>query len=176
MGLAKALPLAHVTCSDNSIAMVRKAAKLARGTANLGVLHLDMHDLSPMADDSIDVVTCCFGFALADRQKALLEPLRVLRPGGALIATAWVQNAAMYLARDIIYEVTNSAPLLGPMPLSKPKEFENIAVAAGFVEVTSTLGSYPFDFGETREIQLAMGTLPVWDVIQELGAHAAAER
>jgi len=175
--LANALPSAHVTCSDNSIEMVRKAAKLARRTVNLDALHLDMHDLSPMADASIDVVTCCFGLALAeDRPKALLETLRVLRPGGAFIATAWVHNAAMLLAGDILHEVTGCPPLLGPMPLSKPEEFERAAAGAGFVEVASTIGSYPFDFGEAKEIQLAMGTLPVWDVIQELGMHGAAEK
>merc|ERR1711971_797359 len=130
-----------------------------------------------MADLSIDVVTCCFGFALADDvQKALLETFRVLRPGGVLVASAWVHNAAMHLARDIMHEVSGCAPLLGPMPLSKQGELENTAAAAGFVNVTSSMGSYPFDFGKTREIQLAMGTLPAWDVIQELGAHAEAEK
>eukprot|EP00798_Chlamydomonas_sp_ICE-L_P028616 gene28616-31786_t len=43
-------------------------------------------DLSAIESDSIDVVTCCYGYMFpADKVKALKETLRVLKPGGVMI-------------------------------------------------------------------------------------------
>jgi len=47
-------------------------------------------DLSEFADNSFDVVTSCYGYMFVDdKQKAIDETCRVLKPGGTLVATYW---------------------------------------------------------------------------------------
>jgi SAM-dependent methyltransferase len=49
----------------------------------------------PFADGAFDVVTC--GLALshfAERDRALAEVLRILRPGGMLVASAWAEGSS----------------------------------------------------------------------------------
>ena len=51
-----------------------------------------MQDLNEWEDASVDVVVCCYGIMFpADKVKALSEVHRVLKPGGKLIATYWLE-------------------------------------------------------------------------------------
>jgi len=59
----------------------------------------------PFADNSIDLVVCCFGYMFVpDKPKAFAEAYRVLRPGGLFLFTTWdnlEHNAASYASRSI---------------------------------------------------------------------------
>ena len=50
---------------------------------NVTPLLANAEDLSTIDDNSMDIVTCCYGYMFpADKDKALEETFRVLKPGG----------------------------------------------------------------------------------------------
>lgn len=81
---------ASVVGVDVSIGMLEVARTRSPG------LDLRLADACalPFADGAFDVVTC--GLALshfAERERALAEVLRILRPGGMLVASAWAEGS-----------------------------------------------------------------------------------
>ena len=71
--------------------MVRAAERAAAmsGIDNAVFRVLDAENLD-LADDSVDGAVCRFGLMLfPDRQRALSEVRRVLRPGGRFSCTTW---------------------------------------------------------------------------------------
>ena len=93
--IARKLPYAFVTASDLSEDMVAAAKKRMDGLPNVELVVADMAEL-PFEDGSFDVVTSCYGFMFPeDKKKACSEALRVLKPGGTLIATYWVPHTAI---------------------------------------------------------------------------------
>jgi len=88
--LAMALPHASVVATDVSEDMIEAASKSTKDIANMKCVLADAQDLSVFDSESMDVVTCCYGFMFpTDKPAALKEALRVLKPGGTLIATTW---------------------------------------------------------------------------------------
>ena len=62
--------------------------------------------MSVIESNSLDVVTCCYGFMFcAEPEKAFAEVERVLKPGGCLITTVWVDFPIMSMVRNIMTEV-----------------------------------------------------------------------
>ena len=76
---------------DFSEDMVASATKIVESLPNASAQQADASDLSAFEDGSIDVVTCCYGYMFpADKDAAIAETFRVLKPGGIMVATTWV--------------------------------------------------------------------------------------
>jgi ubiquinone/menaquinone biosynthesis C-methylase UbiE len=85
-------PVGRVVGIDLAPAMVvvTNADATARGITNVGLHEMDAEALA-FEDASFDTVLCGFGvFALPNLDQALGEMRRVLRPGGRLAVSTWV--------------------------------------------------------------------------------------
>jgi SAM-dependent methyltransferase len=108
-------PDGRAIVSDRSPAMVaaidRRAAELGVRNAEARVIDIEAIDLP---DETIDAALCRLGLMLVpDRQRALREIRRVLRPGGRLAAVVWAspeENAWATRLWDAIEQVTELPP------------------------------------------------------------------
>lgn len=164
---------------------------------NLTKSVLDLADLSEYASGTFQVVTCCYGYhSVVDNEEndtngrllhALRQAHRVLLPGGILVTATWENSPLRLLSRDVLATVREGGvnvyqqeddeaflpPRLTPLDaiaLSEPGELEGLLGMAGFDNVVSVSGTYPFDMGTGAEEQLSLGTILIW---QELKRHGA---
>jgi SAM-dependent methyltransferase len=184
ISIAKAFPQVHVTITDISPDMINKAKEQTTGLDNTECLVADSENLFQFADDSFDVVTCCFGFMYnADKQKAFNESYRVLKPGGSLIATYWLAMPAGAFTRvalnAVLAEESARPPApINPMCLRKEGVVKALAKQANFTDISFTESDYPFNMGQDEETVFAMITLPIQSVIaeaQQQGRHEAVK-
>lgn len=111
--IARAKRPAVVVCSDLVPEMLDVARAHAKAGASAGVpVHfavVDAQDI-PYDDDTFDVVTMAYGLRnMPERERALSEMLRVLRPGGQLVCldfstppnAAWNAMYGLYLRHVI---------------------------------------------------------------------------
>ena len=179
--IASALPLATVLATDFSEEMVAKADALAEGTPNMAACFLDAQDMAAIADESQDVVVCCYGYMFPeDKVEALRETRRVLKAGGTLVATTWDRVDILSISRDVMTAVLGKPPPpppMNPMSLSEPGLFKSLLVEAGFDEgeIKQTTSTYPFDLGDDKKFQFKVGTILLKDSIEELDAWEVAE-
>jgi len=174
--IAGALPQTSVISSDFSEDMVAKATLRSQDLGNVSCQVVDAQDLSRFKDNSLDVVTCCYGFMFCpDPLKALQEVYRVLKPGGSLITTYWFQLVSMDLCKEIMITVVGGKdnlppPSINPMSLAKPNYTENLLQQAGFdlKKVSISEDSYPFDLGNDEDRTFLAGVLPIYASLQEM--------
>jgi SAM-dependent methyltransferase len=175
--IAIALPHAQVYSTDISEPMVMIASKI--DLPNFSASLADMQNLSNFESNYFDVVTCCYGFMFPpDKERALKETLRVLKPGGILFATTWDNLPILDLANGImqgVLGVTPPPPPLNPMSLSAPGLFQSMLENTGFNEVVSHQRTYPFDMGKDSEVQFKMSTLLLKDKLTELNQWPKAK-
>jgi ubiquinone/menaquinone biosynthesis C-methylase UbiE len=103
---------------------------------------IDAQDL-PFADNSIDLITCSFGYMFVpDKPKGFKEAFRVLRPGGILLFSTWDQlelNGASYVHRKVVKKYLGD-PLpesyLLAFSMNNDLEIKQMLQVAGFAEVT----------------------------------------
>ena len=177
--VAEALPSAHVLATDVADAMVAAATNATAHLSNVKVQLADAQNLEGMSDASFDVVTCCYGYMFpTEKETALAETLRVLKPGGTLVATTWDILHMMPLARDIMTDILGEEPPtpdLNPMSLAEDGLFRSLVEGAGFVSVEQATSTYPFDLGTDKYMQFRCGTLPLKQKFDELDCWAQAE-
>lgn len=171
--IALILPSVTVFSTDVSVDMHKTAAKKSISVKNMKSMVADAQDLSAFQSGSVDVVTCCYGFMFPDdKVKCLAEVYRILKPGGALVATYWLNLVQMTICAEIMValnstQVHHPIPLqshaINPLSLSEPGLFDSLAVQAGFnaSSIESIESSYPFDIGSHADSQYKMVTLPI---------------
>lgn len=116
----------------------------------------------PFADESFDVVVCQFGVMMfPDKAAAMTEALRVLKPGGALLTSAW-QSAHVNpnfrvieetLAEMFPHEETPFMPT--PVSMPDPEIHRTLAREAGFQSVAADIETH--HVGPYRPADLASG-------------------
>jgi SAM-dependent methyltransferase len=173
MSIAKTFPHAEIFSTDFSEDMVALAEKASKDIPNMSVQIADMQNLQFDADQ-FDIITCSYGFMFPpDKDRALKEAHRCLRPGGTLIATTWDELHLLQLVGSIMTKVlgqTPPPPPLNPMSLSEPLLFENMLKENGFKDVQSKQSTYPFDLGDDEEMRFKMTTMLVKGKLDELDA------
>mmetsp|Transcript_4483 Transcript_4483/g.11602 ORF Transcript_4483/g.11602 Transcript_4483/m.11602 type:complete len:276 (+) Transcript_4483:72-899(+) len=177
--IARALPGASVVATDVSDDMVDAARETCREIGNMTAEKADMMDLGKYGDGSFDVVTCCYGFMFPpDKELALAEAYRVLRPdGGVLVATVWNSLPKMGLLRGMMEHVLGEAPPpppVNPLSLSAPGLFEGIVEKAGFAEVIASAHEYSFNYGSDKDLIFKQTTMPVMAALEKFGGWEKA--
>lgn len=170
--IAKSFPSSRVTITDISEDQINIAAASAEGLGNINCMVVDSQDLSKFADNSIDIVTSCYGYMFCDDlDKAFSEALRVIKPGGCLIITYWLTLPMMKLSHSLMEGAlghTPPTPALNPLSLSTPGLVPLRLHKAGFVDITTSQSVYPFELGKDEDDAFAMTTLPVRSALLDL--------
>ena len=174
ISVAKRLPNATVIASDLSEDMIKIASKAGEGVDNFKTVVCNAEDLSQFESNSIDIVTCCYGYMFpTDKPAAMSESYRVLKSGGTLIATTWDVLDFMAVIKDTMTEVlgfTPPPPPLNPMSLSEEGLFYNLVRDAGFGSIQQTTSTYPFNLGSDKDFQFTVGTLLVREKLNQMTA------
>ncbi|MEX0649787.1 MAG: class I SAM-dependent methyltransferase [Candidatus Andersenbacteria bacterium] len=140
----------HIVATDISEAMLVFARQKRGHLQNVAWEAADAMDLL-YEDNSFDAVVCQFGIMFfPDKEKGLVEMLRVLKPGGTLIINVWDsqdKNRVVRLCGEIIASFFETEP---PTFLKIPFGFYDVDAIttmiedAGFDEVTSEYVSETF--------------------------------
>lgn len=152
----------RVVAVDISVPMLREASAKAAGQ-QIEFVEADAQHL-PFAHGTFDAVVCLFGLMfLPDQVAALNTWRRMLRPNGAVVATAWDSPAhapfAGLVAEALCTQLTGDREeLLRPFSLSDPETSVKLFRAAGFADIkvalethASAFGSFADDFWEPIE-------------------------
>lgn len=136
----------------------------------------------PFDGSAFDVVACQFGLMFApDKQHAVREMHRVLRPGGTLLVTTWdamEKNTATQLLHRLAFEALPADPphfMATPFSMHDPEELRRLAVAAGFAEVRVETVAKTAEAESAAD--LATGFVrgnPLWHQVVERGIDANA--
>jgi demethylmenaquinone methyltransferase/2-methoxy-6-polyprenyl-1,4-benzoquinol methylase len=103
-----------VVASDVSLAMLAIAERrLAGHGSRLELKTLDVEAMPSMADASVDAYSISLGLKICNRRLALVEALRVLRPGGRLIILEASNIRWPVLHRAYLLYMSVCMPLLG---------------------------------------------------------------
>jgi len=159
---------AHVVGLDPSTGMLTVARELApevewrRGRA----------EAMPFADQSFDAVLSQFGLMFMERDKAIREMLRVLRPGGRLVVAVWdsAENIPAFAAEISLLERlagTQAADALrAPFALGDREHLVALfrAAGAGSITVVTQEGAARFPSIRTLVEADLRGWLPVMGV------------
>ena len=150
---------ASVVGIDRSPGMLSVARKLSPE------VNLTLGDVSalPSAEGAFDAVTCGLSLShFADRDTALQEILRVLRPGGCLVASAWGQGSR--LPTGVVDGLLDhyGAPSLSEAPdedtWQRPAQGSRVLTRAGFVDVLVIRESFDGSFaGADDALSWALG-------------------
>jgi ubiquinone/menaquinone biosynthesis C-methylase UbiE len=157
--------------TDGSESMLEHAAARAEelGLANVSFKPVDLEWIDARTAE-FDAVICRWGYMFAvDRDAALRETRRVLRPGGRVALATWTaaeRNPFSLAARAALYDagLVDSLDYGSPDPfdMSTPEVVTTLLEDAGFAEV------------ETAEIEIAFPYADVVDLFSETKALSRA--
>jgi ubiquinone/menaquinone biosynthesis C-methylase UbiE len=146
--LQAAFPNARIVATDLNNDMLSIARQLTAG-ANVEWQAVDAQDL-PFGDHSFDLVIFQFGLMFVpDKQKALAEARRVLKPGGRLLFSTWDRlenNPTFHLADKVVKKYFPVDPprfFHLPFSLHDDALLMEWARAAGFADVRANLVKLP---------------------------------
>ena len=166
--------------APNMVALAERRVA-AKGLANVECMVLDMEDLSPIADASVDLVTAQMAYMFVpDKPRALAEAMRVLAPGGLLVANVWVDFDLIPLAGGMMRAVAGppKAPPPpnpnSPLSLADARFWDGLLADAGF-EFTDDHNfqeAVYFDLGNDEQ-SFKVAALPIWDTLAEMEASGS---
>ena len=171
--LAKQFPSATVLSTDFSEAMHLKARAVAKEIPNLEAHQADMQNLEAFDTDAFDVVSCSYGYMFPpDKDRAVAETFRVLKPGGILVATTWNRVPHFDLLAALAEQTFGVAtpPAINPLSLAEPGLWEGMLAAAGFEDIRGQASVYPFHMGSDPDFQFLAIALPLMEQLQEQNA------
>jgi ubiquinone/menaquinone biosynthesis C-methylase UbiE len=185
MAVARVGPDGSLICSDQSEEMVAvaraRAAELGLDNVELRVLDAQRLDLESA---SVDAVLCRWGYMLmADRDAALRETHRVLRPGGRLALATWdTPDRNMWIAAPVLQLVARGAFTLpqpgepSPFSMADQEQVARDLDRAGFHDVHVQRLEYAngyADFGSYWELIIDFAA-PVADALAKLDQETVA--
>ncbi|HEY4366312.1 MAG TPA: ubiquinone/menaquinone biosynthesis methyltransferase [Steroidobacteraceae bacterium] len=102
-----------IIVSDVSPQMLAIAQRRANGNPALEFRVLDAHAMHGIADASLDMYSISLGLKICDRKRIYSEALRVLRPGGRLVALEASNIAWSWLHRAYLAYMSVCMPVIG---------------------------------------------------------------
>jgi SAM-dependent methyltransferase len=158
--------------------MLEKAKNRCASQNNVEYSLLDMQDMSQFDDVTFDMATACYAYMFPeDKQLAIKETYRILKPGGCLIATYWLDLPSIRLCGAVMREVLGSPPPpppINPMSLSAPGLFDDMLTKAGFQDLETETDQYPFDMSADKDLQYKLATFPLKGGLDSIGGDAHA--
>ena len=99
----------QITASDISPQMLAIARERLNFETQVDFQVLDAHSLPDVPDSSVDLYSISLGLKICEREKVLLEAMRVLRPRGRLVILeasnirwSWLQNSYLLYMRLVM--------------------------------------------------------------------------
>jgi ubiquinone/menaquinone biosynthesis C-methylase UbiE len=142
-------PGAKLVATDLNQAMLDYAGAKFGPETSVQWRQADATDL-PFEDQSFDAVVCQFGIMFfPDKEKALRETFRVLRPGGTILFNVWdaiEQNDLARTARDVVSKFfPDNPPDFYDVPFSfyDPETIRSHVTDAGFEDIQLTVLPFP---------------------------------
>lgn len=137
--LRKKLPDAEITATDLNPGMIETARNLIDPADYIRLQIADAQALE-FNDNTFDTVICQFGIMFfPDKQKAVNEAYRVLKPGGKYIFSTWKKfDKVSKLANDLIMQHFSENPpdfYYIPFSMQDPEEHNKLMAGAGFKNV-----------------------------------------
>ena len=178
-------PGGTLLCVDAAESMLAAARRRAEhlGLAGIEVRRGELEAV-PLPADSVDAVLCRWGYMVAlDREAAIAETARVLRPGGRLALATWAKEGANPWAGLVTEALTRQglspdrtpgAP--GPFDLHSRRLLAGLLAGGGFGEIETDELEVRFRYPDLDDYWQASVALsrPFADVVE--GLDAAARR
>ncbi|MSQ23785.1 MAG: methyltransferase domain-containing protein [Chloroflexi bacterium] len=166
-------PAGHVTGVDISRPMLEVARAKLKGPQAASVEFIESPAVPlPVPDGTIDLVTCQQGLQFfPNRDAALAEMLRVLKPGGRLAVALWAGTPP--IPRQAIRQFLAAEGFDVPIPVyPDPQELRSALLAAGFSAVTCEPATLAIEWESAEQV---FETFPTSEWASRL-AKLSAER
>ena len=136
------LPAARIVATDLNPAMIDVAKKIVSEQDKIEWLLADAQVL-PYNDNTFDAVLFQFGIMfIPDKQKAINDAYRVLKPGGKFIFNTWdsiQNNPIIKITQEVVNSFFDVDPVTFwdiPFSMYNPEEHKKIMSDAGFKNIT----------------------------------------